>query len=139
EVEAAASKGIHVMIEKPIALDMAKANAMTAAVEKAGVKSQVGFMMRFLDVTEKIKALMSGGQGPGVQYVGRYMCNSLHSPWWRYKDKSGGQMVEQITHQFDLCRYLMGDAVQVFAYANNVAHQDVEGYTVEDVSGTVIR
>lgn len=139
EVEAAAKLGCHIMIEKPIALSVKKAQAMVDAITKAKVHSQVGFLMRFLDVVERIKDLSAGGRGPCVQYVGRYLCNSLHSPWWREKDKSGGQMIEQIIHQFDLCRYIMGKPKQVFAYTANLGHTDVERYTVEDVSGTCIK
>ncbi|GMV78900.1 MAG: dehydrogenase [Planctomycetota bacterium] len=138
EVMLAAERGIHILIEKPIALTNELAGQMAAAVQKAGVKSQVGFHMRFMKGIERVKELLAA-KGPAIQYVGRYFCNSLHSPWWRMKDKSGGQIVEQIIHQFDLCRYLLGKPVQVFAYTANLAHRDVENYTVEDVSGTLIR
>jgi predicted dehydrogenase len=139
EVETAAKHGVHIFIEKPIALNVEKAQAMVDAVKKAKVKSQVGFMMRFQDGIERIKELLDAGRGPGVQFVGRYYCNSLHAPWWRMQDKSGGQMVEQIIHQFDLCRYLLGKPKQVFASTANLCHGDVENYTSEDVSGVVVR
>ncbi|MCZ7645798.1 MAG: Gfo/Idh/MocA family oxidoreductase [Planctomycetota bacterium] len=139
EVEVAAKAGAHILIEKPISLTNAQAQRMVKAVETHKVKTQVGFMSRFLGGVERIRELLASGKGPGIQYVGRYFCNSLHSPWWRMKDKSGGQLVEQIIHQVDLCRFLMGKPRQVFAYTGNLAHKDVENYTVEDVSGTVIR
>lgn len=139
EVDMAAKHGVHIMIEKPIALSVDTAQGMVDAVAKAKVKSQVGFMMRFQDGIERLKELLASGRGPAVQYVGRYYCNSLHSPWWRMLEKSGGQMVEQIIHQFDLCRYLLGKPEQVFAYTGNVGHKDIENYTVEDVSGVVAR
>src|SRR5437879_6101885 len=46
EVERAAERGIHVFIEKPIALDLKTAERMVSATERAGVKTQVGFMLR---------------------------------------------------------------------------------------------
>jgi len=137
DVDIAAEKGIHIFIEKPIALDMETANRMVKAVEKGKVKSQVGFMFRFGDAVEEVKNMLSS-YGPVGLMMGRYMCNSLHSPWWRDKTKSGGQIVEQIIHIFDLIRYFMGEPQTVYARWNNIFHKDVPDYTVEDVSGTVI-
>jgi len=137
EVDRAAEKGIHIFIEKPIALDMETANRMVEVVEKHKVKSQVGFMFRFGDAVEEIREMLCD-YGPVGLMMGRYMCNSLHSPWWRDKSKSGGQIVEQIIHIFDLIRYFMGEPKLVFAKMNNIFHRDIADYTVEDVSGTVI-
>lgn len=137
DVEKAAEKGIHIFIEKPIALDMETANRMVEAVEKYKVKSQVGFMFRFGDAVKEVKELLCD-YGPVGLMMGRYMCNSLHSPWWRDKTRSGGQIVEQIIHIFDLIRYFMGKPKLVFTSLNNIFHRDIPDYTVEDVSGTVI-
>ena len=40
-------------------------------------------------------------------------CGLLGTPWWRVREQSGGQHLEQATHIFDLCRYLV--AVHGFA------------------------
>jgi UDP-N-acetyl-2-amino-2-deoxyglucuronate dehydrogenase len=139
EVEAAAAKGVHVFIEKPIALTMELANRMVAATDRAGVKTQVGFMSRFGEAVERVKGLLDVGQAgaPGLM-LGKYFCNALHAPWWREKEKSGGQMVEQIIHTYDIVRYLLGEPESVFARTANLFHRDVERYTSEDVSATVI-
>ncbi|MGH2520903.1 MAG: Gfo/Idh/MocA family oxidoreductase [Anaerolineales bacterium] len=68
----------------------------------------------------------------------RYFCNALHAPWWRSREKSGGQFVEQIIHMVDLQRYLLGEAVSVFSRQENLFHRDLPDYTVEDVSVTVL-
>lgn len=94
-------------------------------------------MFRFGDAVEEVKKMLCD-YGPVGLMMGRYMCNSLHSPWWRDKSKSGGQIVEQIIHIFDLIRYFMGEPKLVFAQMNNIFHRDIPDYTVEDVSGTVI-
>src|SRR5262245_31090299 len=47
EVELAAQHGVHILIEKPIALDSDTAWHMVEAAEKTGIKTQVGFMFRF--------------------------------------------------------------------------------------------
>ena len=139
EVDLAAEHGVHVLIEKPIALTSAHAWHMVEVSEKAGIKTQVGFMFRFGAAIQRLKALQVAGTAGQVGLMSaRYFCNSLHSDWWRVKDKSGGQMVEQVIHMVDLMRYLMGDPVSVYSLQNNLFHRDVPGYTVEDVSGTVM-
>ena len=138
EVDLAAVHGVHVFIEKPIALTSDHAWRMVEAAEKAAIKTQVGFMYRFGAAIERLKVLMTSGEiGPAGLMSARYFCNSLHSPWWRDRSKSGGQLVEQVIHMVDLMRYLMGDAVSVYSRQENLFHRDVPDYTVEDVSATV--
>ncbi len=138
QVTAAAERGIHVFNEKPIALTVDKAWEMVEACEKAGVVSQVGFMMRFGAAIERLKALLVSGEAgrPGM-VMARYFCNSLHSAWWRAKDKSGGQVFEQAIHLVDVMRHLLGEAETAYSLQRNLFHKDVPDYTVEDTSGSV--
>jgi len=138
EVELAARHGVHMLIEKPIALTSEHAWRMVEAVEKAWVKTQVGFMFRFGAGIERLKELITSDEiGPAGLMSARYFCNSLHASWWRDRSKSGGQLVEQIIHMVDLMRYLMGEAISVYSRQENIFHRDVADYTVEDVSATV--
>ena len=139
EVELACQHGVHFLIEKPIALTMDKAHAMAAAVAQSGVKSQAGFMFRHGEAVRQLKAHIEQTGHTNGFFNGRYFCNSLHSAWWRDKSKSGGQVVEQIIHIFDLARYLFGEPVHVYSMQENLFHQDVVDYTVEDASATVAR
>jgi predicted dehydrogenase len=139
EVEIAANHGVNILIEKPIALTSEHAWRMVEAVEKAGVTTQVGFMFRFGLAIERLKAMIADETAGQVGLMTtRYFCNALHAPWWRMRDKSGGQIVEQVIHMVDLMRYLMGDPATVFSIQNNLFHQNVENYTIEDTSGTVM-
>jgi predicted dehydrogenase len=139
EVQAAAARGIHLLIEKPIALTSAQAWKMVKSVEASGIKTQVGFMFRFGAAVTELKNLIDSGKAGALGLMSaRYFCNSLHADWWRSRHKSGGQLVEQVIHMVDLMRYLMGDAQTVYSLQNNVFHQDMPDYTVEDVSGTVM-
>jgi predicted dehydrogenase len=139
EVEVAADHGVNILIEKPIALTSELAWKMVKAVEKAGIKSQVGFMFRFGAAIEKLKSMIEDGSaGPVGLMSARYFCNALHASWWRSREKSGGQITEQVIHMVDLMRYLMGDPQTVFSIQNNLFHKNVEGYTIEDTSGTVM-
>ncbi len=138
EVALAAEHGIHLFVEKPIALTSAHAWRMVEAVESSGVKSQVGFMFRFGEAVERVKSLINSNAAgrPGLMSA-RYFCNSLHTSWWRDKNKSGGQMVEQVIHMIDLMRYLMGEPISVFSRQENLFHTEVQDYTNEDVSATI--
>lgn len=139
EVELAAGRGVHIFIEKPIALTSEKAWQMVESAERAGIKTQVGFMYRFGAAVEKLKRLIDSGEsGPLGLMTARYFANSLHSEWWRKRELSGGQLVEQVIHMVDLMRYIMGKPTSVFSRQNNLFHRDVSDYTVEDVSATVV-
>lgn len=138
EVEMAAERGTHVFIEKPIALTSEHGWRMVHAAEEAGIVTQVGFMNRFGEAIERLKGLINSGEAGEVGLMSaRYFCNALHAPWWRRRDLSGGQLVEQVIHMVDLLRFLMGEAVSVYSRQENLFHQDVEDYTVEDLSATV--
>ena len=138
EVEIAASLGTHVFIEKPIALTSEQGWSMVNAAEKAGIVTQVGFMFRFGEAIERLKGMIDSGEAGQVGLMSaRYFCNALHAPWWRKRELSGGQLVEQVIHMVDLMRFLMGEAVTAYSRQENLFHQDVKGYTVEDVSATV--
>ena len=134
EVERAAAAGVHLLVEKPIALDQATADAMAAAVERSGVTAAVGFMYRFGDAVLRWQASDTGRVGA---FAGSYHCHALHAPWWRARAKSGGQMLEQAIHLVDLVRVFMGEPDSVYARAANLFHRDAPGYDIEDVSAMV--
>jgi predicted dehydrogenase len=140
EVSLAAERGIHLLIEKPIALSGELAWQMVAEAERSGIRTQVGFMYRFGAAIQRLKDLVASGEAGKIGLLrAGYFCNHLHAPWWRYKDKAGGQVFEQAIHLVDLMRYLDGEVESVFSLQRNLFHQDVPGgYTVEDVSGTVL-
>ena len=140
EVQLAAKNHIHIFIEKPIALNMDLAKEMVEAVEKYKVKSQVGFMWRFSPVIEEFKKMIGSGRaGQLGLFIAEYYCNSLHTPWWREKKKSGGQLTEQAIHFVDLARYLFGEAESVASMMNTIFHREVENYTSEDLGSTIIK
>ncbi|MBE0410517.1 MAG: Gfo/Idh/MocA family oxidoreductase [Anaerolineales bacterium] len=140
EVELACQHGVNILIEKPIALDMEQANSMAKHVHASGVKCQVGFMYRFGKAALEFRRyLQESSSEPKGFMLGRYACNSLHSNWWRSREHSGGQLVEQVIHLLDMSRYFFGEPIKVFSLQDNLFHRDVESYTNEDVSATVIQ
>jgi len=140
EVMVAAEKGIHIFIEKPIALDMKLAGEMVRSDEKSGVKSQVGYASRFAYGVEEAKRLIENGEAGEVGLAaGWYWCHFLGGKWWRDKSKSGGQIVEQSTHLFDVLRHLCGEVEMVCGQMNTKFWTDVPDLTVEDVSSSSFR
>lgn len=140
EVEYAAEKGVAVFIEKPIALTLERAESMNKAINQYGVISQVGYHMRFGYAVQKLKEMINNKEaGVPSLFDARYQCNSLHVSWWKDIKKSGGQLLEQAIHLYDLSQHLLGEAEAISAFKANISHKDVEGYTVEDTSASAIR
>lgn len=138
QFEQAAEKGIHIFIEKPIAIASDRGKSMVDAAKKAKIKSHVGFHMRYGTAIQKLKEMIDDGSaGRPVLFNGRYQCNSLHVDWWRDVNLCGGQIFEQAIHVYDICRYMFGHPKAVASFMGNVCHADVRGYTVEDVSASV--
>ncbi|MGH2368320.1 MAG: Gfo/Idh/MocA family protein, partial [Chloroflexota bacterium] len=61
ETIAAAAAGKHVLIEKPVALNVEDLRRMQAAVQRAGVKTVVSFVLRWNPLLETVKALIDDG------------------------------------------------------------------------------
>jgi predicted dehydrogenase len=127
----AAGKGIHLFVEKPVALDIGQAQSIAAAIRAAGVMSSVGYSLRYFAATEAARRYLAERE---VAMVTANRWGGLPgTPWWRVMDQSGGQLVEMTTHQVDLMRFLVGEIVEVHARYARRALLDVEGVTVPDV------
>ncbi|MEM2936249.1 MAG: Gfo/Idh/MocA family oxidoreductase [Candidatus Bathyarchaeia archaeon] len=131
-----AEKGVPFFIEKPVALTLEKAREVERAVDKADLITLVGYQLRFVDaLVEMRKVLLEEGGRIGLCEAVR--CNGVAGGpdhWWRKRELSGGQLVEQSTHQVDLARWFVGEVTQVYARLDNLLSQDLPNYTIEDVS-----
>jgi predicted dehydrogenase len=138
EIEHAAARGLHLLVEKPIALEAGKAKSLVRAADAAGVKAAAGFMYRFGAAVARWQQLAAtGATGQVGMFTGSYHCNALHAPWWRERARSGGQMMEQAIHLIDLVRVFMGEPDTVYARSANLFHGAVPRYDAEDVSAIV--
>lgn len=132
----AAQRGIHLYVEKPVALSLEKAAAVANAVAKAGIIAAVGYQERYNEALEQVKKYLSGRE-VGLA-SGRWLGDIPGASWWRRKERSGGQIVEQSTHLFDLLRYFLGEAEAVSSVARKGIVRDVPGYDLEDYSATTV-
>ncbi len=128
----AVKRGLPIFVEKPVATTAIKADEILAAIQKKGLISAVGYHWRYMDLTAKAKERLAGQE---VGYaLGSWTGGMPGVSWWRVLDQSGGQIVEQTTHIFDLARYLMGEVKSVHAAARTGLLKDVENYSVHDAS-----
>jgi len=128
----AASKGIHLFVEKPIALDLERATEVSKAIRKNKIIAAVGYHWRYQENTQRAKEVLAGRKiGMALGYWMGEMPGVL---WWRKMAQSGGQVVEQTTHIIDLARYLCGDVHEVYAAYANRASRDVPEFDISDVS-----
>lgn len=114
---AAAERGIHLFVEKPVARDLDYARRVEKAIQRAGVMSMVGYHFRYYGAIERAKERLHGL--PVLMVKGAWDGGMPGVPWWRQHALSGGQLVEQTTHIFDLARYLVGEIVEVFTFSQN--------------------
>lgn len=112
----AAQAGKHIFCEKPVDLDVDKIKETIKAVEKAGVKFQVGFNRRFDHNFLKVKSLVKDGKVGDIHIV-RITSRDPAPPPAEYVKNSGGMFMDMTIHDFDMARYLSGSEVEeVFAY-----------------------
>ncbi len=141
EIKIAAEKGIHVFIEKPIAPTLESAREMEKTTEKYKIKTIVGYHWRQFEAIKRGKNIIENEGGPIGMVAGYWWGGIPGGPdhWWRRKEISGGQVVEQTTHIFDLSRHLAGEVDRVFAEFATILNADQPNFTVEDVSIVTLR
>lgn len=122
------------LVEKPIGINLDTVKEILSLIEKRGIIVSVGYHWRYMDITKEAKELISPEKIGTV--LGYWMGGLPMVPWWRRKEQSGGQFVEQTTHIVDLARFIVGDVEEVYALFDRRLVFDVEGMNVPDV-GTV--
>ncbi|GAA0574193.1 Gfo/Idh/MocA family protein [Rhizomicrobium electricum] len=107
-IETFAAAGKHILLEKPLDITPARAEAVVAAGEKHGVTIAVVLQHRFKPAAEKLAALLASGR------LGKIVSCSTRIPWWRpqsYYDEpgrgsfardGGGVLISQAIHTLDL-------------------------------------
>ena len=107
----AAGAGKHIFCEKPIDYDLEKIDAALEAVEKAGVKLQIGFNRRFDPNFRKVHDMVREGK-IGSPHIVRITSRDPAPPSVSYVKDSGGLFLDMTIHDFDMARYLSGSEVE---------------------------
>lgn len=139
----AISSGAHVLIEKPLAVELDDCDEIIKAAKRKGVKLGVVSQRRFFKPSQRVKdAIENGKIGKPVlgtvTMLGYRDRKYYESDPWRgsYLREGGGVLVNQAPHQLDLLLWYMGRASEVFGYHANLNHPYIE---VEDTAVAVIK
>jgi len=142
--EKCAAKGIHLMVEKPMAASAEGARRIVAAAKKNRVQLTTGYAWRVHPVAREFKKLIQEGiVGKVVGAEGRCAAGRLqryidgNSPWMLQKARSGGGPMYNLgVHWIDLFRWMFEDEV------TEVSGQNVKvntQYDIEDNSFAHLR
>jgi predicted dehydrogenase len=128
-VEMAASAGVNVLCEKPLATRLEDAKAIVDACRNAGVLLMTAFPMRFSTPLIEVKARLDAGD------LGQVFCfNSTNQgelptkgrTWFADKQLAGGgALMDHTVHLVDIMRWYLGSEVsEVYARTNHIFHAD---------------
>ena len=135
--------GCNIIIEKPIALSIADADAIIALAKEKGVKVCVSHQNRFNKSIQKIREAVDKGR------FGKLFHGTAHIRWardWEYYSRAkwrgtwaqdGGCLMNQCIHNIDLLIWMMGgEPVEVMAYTDRLKHDYIEA---EDLGLAVVK
>ncbi len=135
---AALKAGVHVMVEKPMAMNAAEAQAMLQASERSGTRLMVAHCWRFDQEALWLKDHVDSGKLGRIIRTKGY---GVHANWgpsgWftQAKYAGGGAMADMGIHALDTARFLLGDPQPVSVYAKIGTHYG--DFDVDD-TGVVI-
>jgi predicted dehydrogenase len=132
--------GKHVIVEKPMALDLADAARMIATADATGRKLCVVLQNRYNPPMQELKQAVDAAR------LGRLLLGNATVRWYRtqeyYEDEwhgtwamDGGALMNQSIHHIDALQWVMGEPESVFTYSGTLAHR----MEAEDVGVAVIR
>jgi predicted dehydrogenase len=139
----AAEAGKHILVEKPMALNLAEAKQMVEAAESASVRLMVGQSTRFRPEVWTAKEVITRGELGRVQQCihQRVWFTEKLSTEWRYSSEQCGGLYIPIfsSHDVDMTLWLMGAApirVQsVLRSFTNLVEAESDGSIIMELAG----
>jgi UDP-N-acetyl-2-amino-2-deoxyglucuronate dehydrogenase len=139
----AARSGLHVVVEKPMAIEPEDAERLVAAAADAHVVLSVISQRRWYEPVRRVKQAIDGGRlgAPAlatVEVLGWRGPEYYAMDPWRgtIGGEGGGVVVNQAVHQLDLLTWFLGPALEVDGWTANVNHPEIE---VEDSAVAIVR
>jgi predicted dehydrogenase len=148
---AALRRGLHVLCEKPMALNTAQAVEMRKEAKASGRKFMIHFNYRFRPEHQHFKRLLESGKLGDVYYATAGWRRMRNIPglggWFGQKKLSGGgPLIDLGVHMLDLSRWLMGCpraltvSASTFAHiAQPLARAQHKAFDVEDLATALVR
>lgn len=134
--------GIHVIVEKPMALSTEDAEMMIKAAEKNNRKLSVCHQNRFNEPVQKLrKAVDDGRFGKLINGTARILWNRdmgyyKQAPWRGTWKLDGGTLMNQCIHNIDLLQWMMGGEVDsVYAQCGTF----LRSIEAEDFGAVIVR
>jgi len=145
---AAAKRGLHVLVEKPLDVTVARADALIDEAARAGITLGVIFQDRLKPDVRRLKALVE------TERLGTPILANARVKWYRPPSyyagsrwrgtralDGGGALMNQGVHTVDLLRWLFGPVRRVFAKTATALHaievEDTAVAVLEFVSGAI--
>jgi len=136
-----AKAGKHVIVEKPMAMNLREADEMIEECKKNNVKLFVVKQNRYNEPIKKAKEAMDKHRfgklfyGNATVYWSRPQEYYDQDPWRGTKAIDGGVLMNQASHHIDMIRWLMGEVDSVKAYTDTLTH-DIES---EDMGIVILK
>lgn len=135
--QAAVDRALPFFVEKPLAHDLDTATTIAAQVDQLGLLTGVGYHWRHLDIVGA--ALRRLQEAPAQLITGYWLDSTPAVPWWSRRASSGGQLVEQTTHLFDLARLLVGEVHTVTAVESRLSRDSWPEADVPTASTAILQ
>ncbi len=128
-VEMSASRGVHVLCEKPIATTYEDAKAIVDVCKNAGVILMTAFPMRFSAPLIEVKARLDNGDFGDVYCFNATNQGELptkHRTWFVDPEfAGGGAIMDHTVHLVDIMRWFTGSEVEtMYARSNRIFHAE---------------
>jgi predicted dehydrogenase len=131
------ARGIPFFVEKPLASNVALAEELAEAIARRGLLTATGYHWRYLDGVARARELLAAT--PAHLAMGAWLDKVPPVAWWLQCERSGGQVVEQLTHVIDVMVALLGDVREVYAVAQRVARPAFPDADVDAVTAATLR
>jgi myo-inositol 2-dehydrogenase/D-chiro-inositol 1-dehydrogenase len=118
-IKSAVKAGKAVLCEKPVDLDLERAQACWRELAAANPKVMIGFNRRFDPSFRALRARLQNGEVGGLE-LAVITSRDPAPPPAGYLKGSGGLFRDMTIHDFDMARYLAGDIAQVHAFGANL-------------------
>ena len=113
-IKEAARAGKQIFCEKPIDHDLVEIDAALQVVAEQGVQLQIGFNRRFDTNHARLKRAIESGE-IGEAHTMMIISRDPAPPPIDYIKVSGGLMMDMMIHDFDMCRFLLGEVEEMYA------------------------